>query len=59
MLVIPYLVVAMLLPKSDLSPTKLELLKAMKISDILDLSFPGKKHDFCYIFEHLTSPKFL
>jgi hypothetical protein len=48
MLVIPYLVVAMLLPKSDLSPTKLELLKAMKISDILDLSFPGKKHDFCY-----------
>jgi hypothetical protein len=39
--------------------TKLEYLNARKSCDIIDPSFQGIAGDICYIFEHLTSPKFL
>jgi hypothetical protein len=33
-----------------ITPTKLELLKAMKICDILNPSFPGIAGDICYLY---------
>jgi hypothetical protein len=44
--------------KPDVSPTKLELLKVIKICDILNPSFKGIAGDNCYyVFQHLTTPK--
>ena len=48
MIDIPYIVVAVLLAKFAITPTKLELLKTMKICDILNSSFQGIAGDICY-----------
>ena len=39
------------------TPTKLKLLKAMKICDILNSIYQGITDDFCYQSLHLTDLK--
>jgi hypothetical protein len=49
MLTIPDIVVSLSLLKPDVSPTKLELLKVIKICDILNPGFQGIAGDICYL----------
>jgi hypothetical protein len=42
-----------------ISPTKLELSEAIKIYDIIFSGFQAAGDAICYVFEHMTSPKFL
>jgi hypothetical protein len=41
--------------KPVITPTKLELLKAIKTCDIISPGSQGLAGDICYVFQHLTT----
>jgi hypothetical protein len=41
------------------TPTSMHFLKPEKSCDIIGSSSQASGNAFCYLFEHLTSPKFL
>jgi hypothetical protein len=45
--------------KMQFTPTNRQILEAQKVFDIIHAVSLTSGADICYIFEHLTSPKFL